>query len=154
MDLPLHTLNISAVIDDVKAFNLLSFVENNKLKWIANFDCKIYIIFSEVQAYSIDPMNAISGEQVCKKFFSRFEERNPNEAGDALNFFFSDELNFGIKGMLWNDSFAKEFEYRKGYNILPYLQALFTDTTNAASKIRLDYYDVIIQLQEQNYFNH
>jgi hypothetical protein len=47
----------------------------------------------------------LSGAKVIEKFFQRFEDHSPGESGKGLNFFFSDELQFGIRGFLWNDAF-------------------------------------------------
>jgi hypothetical protein len=101
---------------------------------------------------SIDPMNPEVGQAVIKTFFQRFEDRNPGEAGKGLNFFFSDELQFGVAGNLWNSRFAAEFKKRKGYDLLPELAAIFTDIGPRTPKIRLDYRDVMVALQEEGYF--
>ena len=101
---------------------------------------------------SIDPMNPDVGKAVIKNFFQRFEDRNPGEAGKGLNFFFSDELQFGVAGDLWNSRFAAEFKKRKGYDLLPELAALFADIGPRTPKIRLDYRDVMVALQEEGYF--
>jgi hypothetical protein len=69
-----------------------------------------------------------------------------------LNFFFSDELSFGVRGWLWNRYFASEFQRRKGYDVVPELASLFEETGPRAVKIRLDYSDVMVALSEENYF--
>jgi cobaltochelatase CobT len=71
----------------------------------------------------IDPMHPLTGKQMIEKFFQPFEDRNPGESGKGLNFFFSDELSFGVRGWLWNGYFADEFRKRKGYDIVPELAA-------------------------------
>ena len=101
---------------------------------------------------SVDPMNPHLGEYVIEEFYGKFEEYFPGEGGKGLDFFFSDELVFNIRGNLWNDSFAEEFERRKGYSIEPHLFAIFEDVGGETQKIRLDYYDVIVQLCEEGYF--
>ncbi len=102
---------------------------------------------------SLDPMHPDAGKSVIRHFFREFERRFPGKCGTALNFFFSDELNFNISGNLWNDFFAEEFIGRKGYDVRPELAALFCDIGDRTPKIRLDYYDVIVQLEEENYFS-
>ncbi|MBE0655414.1 MAG: hypothetical protein IH594_16555 [Bacteroidales bacterium] len=97
-------------------------------------------------------MNPLSGPKVVEKFFQPFEDHCPGEAGKGLNFFFSDELSIGIRGFLWNDSFAAEFLNRKGYNIVPKLPHLFSDIDPASYKIRLDYNDVMVELSEVGFF--
>jgi len=101
---------------------------------------------------SLDPMTPGLGQKVCEAFFEKFTSRYPDAAGRELNFFFSDELNFGISGHLWNDTFAAEFKARKGYDLVPELPALFVDTGPRTPKVRLDYFDVLVSLSEENYF--
>ncbi len=103
------------------------------------------------KAVSIDPMHP-QRPQMIAKFFQRFEDRNPGESGRGLNFFFSDELGFGVSGWLWNSRFADEFHKRKGYDIVPELPALFVDIGPRTPKVRLDYSDVMVALEEENYF--
>ena len=102
--------------------------------------------------YSLDPMNPASGKLYSDKFFGAFEKRNLGEAGRGLNFFFSDELTFGVSGRLWTAHFAEEFKKRKGYDIVPELSALFMDIGARTPKVRLDYSDVMVSLTEEGFF--
>ena len=113
---------------------------------------RIVSVYPETAPLSYDPLNPISGREVVSKFFQRFEDRNPGEAGRGLNFFFSDELNFGVRGWLWSGDFPREFQRRKGYDILPELAALFEDAGPRTPKIRLDYSDVMVSLEEERFF--
>ncbi len=101
---------------------------------------------------SIDPMNPQSGPEYAKHFFGRFEEHFPGEGGKGLNFFFSDELEFRVAGLLWTSKFAEEFQKRKGYDIRPELPALFMDIGPRTPKVRLDYSDVKVALTEEGFF--
>ena len=101
---------------------------------------------------SIDPMHPESGKLYANKIFGQFEERLGREGGKGLNFFFSDELVFGVHGRLWNDRFATEFKKRKGYDIVPELPALFMDIGPRTPKVRLDYSDVMVALSEEGFF--
>ncbi|HWI59773.1 MAG TPA: glycosyl hydrolase, partial [Bacillota bacterium] len=86
------------------------------------------------------------------KFFGQFERHFPEEGGKGLNFFFSDELSFGVNGWLWSPQFAEEFKRRKGYDVAPELPALFKDIGPRTPKVRLDYSDVMIALSEEGFF--
>ena len=101
---------------------------------------------------SLNPLHPLSGKLYAEKFFGEFERRNPGEGGKGLNFFFSDELTFGVGGHLWSLHFAEEFKKRKGYDIWPELPALFKDIGPRTPKIRLDYSDVMVSLTEEGYF--
>ncbi len=103
-------------------------------------------------AWSLNPMHPLSGKLYAEEFFGQFDRRFPGESGKGLNFFFSDELGFGVDGRLWSPEFAAEFRRRKGYDITPELAALFNDIGPRTPKIRLDYSDVKVALTEEGFF--
>ena len=106
----------------------------------------------ETLEWSLNPMHPMSGKWYADGFFGEFEKKFPSEAGTGLNFFFSDELAFGVSGKIWSKDFAKEFQQLKGYDITPELPALFKDTGPRTPKIRLDYADVLTALSEEGFF--
>ena len=101
---------------------------------------------------SLDPMHPRAGHSYVRHFFQRFADRFPGESETGLNFFFSDELNFNLQGNIWNDIFRDEFMRRKGYDILPQIDALFVDLGDSSVKVRMDYNDVRVALSEENFF--
>ena len=107
---------------------------------------------AETLPLSLNPLHPRSGKLYAEKFFGQFEQHNPGEGGKGLNFFFSDELNFGVSGHLWSAQFADEFKKRKGYDITPELPALFKDIGPRSPKVRLDYSDVKVSLSEEGFF--
>ncbi|MCX6906012.1 MAG: glycosyl hydrolase, partial [Verrucomicrobia bacterium] len=109
-------------------------------------------VSAESVPWSLNPMHPMSGKWYAEKFFGQFERRFPGEGGKGLNFFFSDELSFGVSGHLWSEQFADEFKKRKGYDITPELPALFRDIGPRTPKIRLDYNDVLVSLSEEGFF--
>ena len=133
--------------------DLISLISNGRL--ISNLGDTarmVIIVYSEKLVPSYDPLHPKSGESYNKYFFGKFEEALQGQGSDALNFFFSDELNFRVSGNLWNGYFADEFRKRKGYDIIPNLDALFANTGPDAPKIRIDYNDVLVSLSEENFF--
>jgi len=109
-------------------------------------------VSAENVPWSLNPMHPMSGKWYAEKFFGQFERRFPGEGGKGLNFFFSDELGFGVGGRLWSEQFAGEFKKRKGYDITPELPALFKDIGPRTPKVRLDYSDVMVALSEEGFF--
>jgi hypothetical protein len=101
---------------------------------------------------TFNPISPGVGEAFLEVFYKKFEERFPGECGKGLNFFFSDELNFGVRGNLWCDDFEEQFLKQKGYDIKPHLKGIFEDIGEDTTKIRLDYYDVIVVLSEAALF--
>jgi len=135
------------------AVDLRDRIVNGVLKWRAPGPRhRIVTVVAQAARPSIDPMNPASGPIYAKKFFGQFEGHNPGECGKGLNFFFSDELNFGVGGNLWTARFADEFKKRKGYDLLPELAALFQDIGPRTPKVRLDYRDVMVSLTEEGFF--
>jgi hypothetical protein len=133
--------------------NLLPQVKEGKLDWNSGRSSwKIISVYAEKVIPSFDPMNPESGKAYNHYFFDKFEQALPERGSGRLNFFFSDELNFRLSGKLWNGAFAEEFKKRKGYDIRPFLDALFENTGPEAPKIKLDYNDVIVSLSEENFF--
>jgi hypothetical protein len=133
--------------------DLVQFIRNSELNWKApSGNWKVIVIYKTTVKTSFDPMNPLSGPKTIEKFYQRFEDRCPGESGKGLNFFFSDELQFGIRGFLWNDQFAGEFKSRKGYDILPELPHLFAELDPRSYKIRMDYNDVMVSLSEDGFF--
>ncbi len=109
-------------------------------------------VSAETVPWSLNPMHPQSGKLYADAFFGRFDRMFPGEGGKGLNFFFSDELGFGVDGRLWSSHFAAEFRRRKGYDITPELPALFKDIGPRTPKVRLDYRDVLVSLSEEGFF--
>ncbi len=157
--LPEQTVSIVAYRYEGKALqsgsdtDLHAFVKDNTLSWTPpQGRWEAAVVFAKTEPYSVDPMRPESGQKTIEKFFQPFVEHCPGDAAKALNYFFQDELNFGLEGWLWNDRFAEEFLKRKGYDVVPLLPALFLDAGPVTPKVRLDYSDVMVALSEECYF--
>ncbi len=158
-ELPQNILSIKAFelrdgrIIPGSGIDLKGYICDDLLEWVSpKGDWRVIAVYFRVNPFSVDPMNPLTGEKIIEKFFARFEDRNPGEGGNGLNFFFSDELSFGVGGNLWNSAFRDEFIARKGYDLIPEISALFEDTGEHTPKIRLDYRDVMVSLEEEAYF--
>ena len=144
---------VNGILSPTDSIDLKPMIKNSELTWKAPVGkWEIVLVYRNNIKTSFDPMNPLSGAKVAEKFYQRFEDHCPGECGKGLNFFFSDELSFGIRGFLWDDAFATEFKKRKGYDILPELPHLFADLGSKSYKIRLDYNDVMVALTEEGFF--
>ncbi len=110
----------------------------------------VVLVRAVTRPYSLDPMNPEVGRRYIAGFFQKFEDRFPGEGG--LNYFFSDELDLGVAGCLWTARFVEEFLRRKGYDLMDELPALFIDIGPRTPKVRLDYRDVMVALEEEAFF--
>ncbi len=104
----------------------------------------------------LNPVHPLAGKTVIEKFFQPFLGNKDGAAAEAaasnLNYFFQDELKFGVGEAVWSDDFAEEFKKRKGYDVFEALPALFADIGPMTAKARLDYMDVKVALSEERYF--
>ena len=116
-------------------------------------DWTVYSISHQPKKGTLDPLNPESAKRVIERFLNPFEQRLPENARKALNYFFQDELRLGGDLRLWSGDFAAEFRRRKGYDILPLLPRLCgTDLVPETVKTRLDYNDVQVELTGERYF--
>lgn len=133
--------------------DLLLRVKEGRLEWTPpEGEWLLVAVHVRSPERSVDPMNPASGRKVIERFFQPFAEHSPGDIAGALNYFFQDELTFGVDGWLWNDRFLEAFKERKGYDALPLLPGLFVDIGLQTPKLRLDYSDVMVALSEENYF--
>lgn len=157
--LPAGTLSVTAIRGSETegklplVLDVTSFVEQSVLRWQQpEGSWRLVAVYAEAKPLSIDPMHPLSGALVIEHFFQRFEDRLAGVPNARLGFFFSDELDFGLKGHLWSDALRETFKRDKGYDPIPELAGLFTDIGPRTEKIRLDYGDVMVQLSEDHYF--
>jgi hypothetical protein len=129
-------------------------IRGNRLTWRAPADGSwtIVTVAGRKVRPSLDPTHPESGKAYIRHFYEPFERNLPGQSGKALNFFFSDELDFRLPGFIWSDRLAAAFRARKGYDLRPLLAALFTDIGPRTPKIRMDYNDVRVALSEENFF--
>lgn len=140
-------------LDEATGIDLTKYLNGNTLTWKApKGQWNIVNVYAEKIDLSYDPMNPLSGKEYVKHFFQQFEDRCPETSKGGLNFFFSDELDFKLSGLLWDSGFRKAFQERKGYDIVPHLAALFQNAGKLTAKYRLDFNDVMVSLTEDNYF--
>lgn len=141
-------------VNKKKGTNLLPYLKDRQLKWAipGGGEWQIVSVVSQKKKLSYDPLHPKSGDLYIKYFFQQFEDRFPKESAGGLNFFFSDELNFNLGQFIWNDGFCEQFKKRKGYDITPYLDALFIEVGDETVKYRMDYNDVMVSLSEEYFF--
>lgn len=106
-------------------------------------------VVSAVPSHELHPEY---GRRLCDTYFGRFEERLDEKARQSINYFFQDELHYDLNIRSWAEDMPEEFLRRKGYDIRPWLVALFENIGDITPKIRLDYADVVTQLGEERYF--
>ena len=96
------------------------------------------------------------GSEIVGNYFQQFPEHMDAEALKGMNYFFQDELQYGLKLTSWSEDMREQFRKRKGYDILPHLKDLFIENPDDVgpdeARTRLDYAEVLTQLSEERYF--
>lgn len=133
--------------------DLHRYVKNSKLSWApTNGEWEIYVFNTKRHPGTINPIHPLAGKTVIEKFFQRFQENTVDKTAKGLNYFFQDELHFGVGDLIWSDDFNEVFRKYKGYDVFEILPALYTDMGQITVKARLDFMDVKTQLSEDRYF--
>ena len=128
-------------------------LKTNRIEWTpAEGDWEVWVFASVAKPGSVNPMHPLAGRRVVERFFQRFQDNAPGQSAEGLNYFFHDELKFGVGNHIWTPDFAAEFQARKGYDVFDALPALFADVGARTPKARLDYMDVRMQLIQERYF--
>lgn len=96
------------------------------------------------------------GRRMVAQYLQPFEDGMDAEAREGMNYFFQDELMYYLDIRSWCEGMDSIFLARKGYDILPHLDALFatkdSEIDEEAARVRLDYAEVVTQLAEERYF--
>jgi hypothetical protein len=132
--------------------SLLDHVSGRNFSYTATEDCEIWIYTVVRRPGTINPVHPLSGKTVIDKFFQQFEDHSPGKSSEGLNYFFQDELKFGVGDLVWCDDFREEFRKSKGYDVFETLPGMFRDIGPLTAKSRLDYMDVKVRLSEERYF--
>ncbi|MFO7615891.1 MAG: glycosyl hydrolase [Bacteroidales bacterium] len=129
------------------------FVTDGHLEWKPRQgEWQIWVFSAPRIPGTLNPIHPLAGKAVVDKFFQPFEDHAANQTSEGLNYFFQDELQFGVGDIIWADDLRDEFARRKGYDLLEVMPALFTDIGTKTPKARLDFLDVKVALSEERYF--
>ena len=135
------------------SIDLSGFVKDGQLVWPGtDHACEIWMYAAPRKPGTLNPMHPLAGQRVIEKFFQQFQNHAPGKSPAGLNYFFHDELQFGVGDRIWVDDLAEEFRKRKGYDLFDALPGMFTDIGPSTPKARLDFMDVKVQLAEERYF--
>ena len=96
------------------------------------------------------------GKLMVDRYFQPFEDAMDAKGREGMNYFFQDELIYDLNMRSWCDGMREIFQKEKGYDILPYLDALLATSDekidDEAARVRLDYAEVLTKLAEERYF--
>ncbi len=139
-----------ALADNV---DLTDFVQADELNWTPSEGAwEIWGFTATRKPGTLNPIHPVSGQRVVEKFFQRFQDHAPGKSAGGLNYFFHDELKFGVGDRIWSDDLPSVFRLRKGYDLFEALPAMFQDVGPKTVKYRLDFMDVKMELAQERYF--
>ncbi|MCX6361749.1 MAG: glycosyl hydrolase [Armatimonadetes bacterium] len=133
--------------------DLSGHVKAGKLTWTPpDGSWQVWVVAAQRKPLTLNPLHPLSGRRVIERFFQPCESHTPGGTSAGLNYFFQDELQFGVGRNQWVEDFALEFRKRKGYDLMEALPALFGEMGKETPKVRMDYMDVRVALAEERYF--
>lgn len=130
--------------------NLSEYIKDGNLNWKSDLsDPQTLYVITTRPSHELHPD---FGRRVVDVYFDRFNNKLDERGRRSLNYFFQDELTYGLNIHSWAEDLPEEFIKRKGYDVRPYLAALFEPIGDVTPKVRLDYADVVTALAEERYF--
>lgn len=152
--LSVQAFPVERIKEEVASIDLLAKARSGKSDWSPSTgEWEVIEVGYKIKKDSHDAMNPEFGKKIIEKYYQRFEDKLPGRMGKGFNIFDHDEEGwFWIDGLVWNDYFAEAFSKRHGYDIKPYLGALFEDIGPMTPKVRLDYWDTNSWLMQESYF--
>jgi hypothetical protein len=134
-------------------YSLSSNIRDQLLEWKpTEGDWEIWIYKTKRIPGTLNPIHPLSGKTVIDKFFQPFEDHTTGKTSEGLNYFFQDELKFGVGDLIWTDDLNKVFKEMKGYDLFETLPGMFKNIGPITAKARLDFMDVKVRLSEERYF--
>ncbi len=126
------------------------FMADGHLRWRSTLktDATLYIVHTTPSP----ELHPLYGRRLCDVYFGRFEQKLDEQGRQGINYFFQDELQYPLTIHSWSEDMQHEFQARKGYDVTPWLPALWTSIGTITPKIRLDYAQVVTELAEERYF--
>jgi hypothetical protein len=133
--------------------DLADSIQDGYLNWTpAEGSWEIWLFTAARRPGTLNPIHPLSGRRVVERFFQPFQDHAPQKSAAGLNYFFHDELQFGVGDRVWSDDLAAAFRQRKGYDLFDALPAMFQEVGPKTVKYRLDFMDVKVQLAQERYF--
>ncbi len=135
------------------SLDLMELVRDEHLTWTpADGSWDVWFYAAPRKPGTLSPIHPLSGQRVVEQFFQAFQDHAPAKSAAGLNYFFHDELQFGVGDRIWTDDLPQQFHQLKGYDLFEALPAMFQEVGPKTVKYRLDFMDVKVQLAQQRYF--
>ena len=102
--------------------------------------------------WDINYLDPKVGQRFSEAFLGEYEKRIPGQTGKTLEAFGADEMILLNGEMLYSQSLLDKVRKERGYDVTPFLIALFHDIGPKTDQIRCDYYDALTALLEESFY--
>ena len=97
---------------------------DQRLDWTpAQGDWEVWVFTAARKPGTLNSIHPLAGRRVVRELLPAVPGPRPGQSAAGLNYFFNDELHFGVGDRIWTDDFAAEFQRRKGYDLFEVLPA-------------------------------
>lgn len=132
-------------------------VENGKLKWnVPEGEWRIsaFWLAKNGEDNTVDHFNKDAMKRFCNHLGNEYKEYVGDEFGKTVDSFFGDsfELDNLASGIYWSTGLFEEFEKRYGYDLVPYLPAIWWNVGEITPKIRYDVNEFSHQIGMEAWF--
>ncbi len=167
--IPAYTLSAAAFNSDTKNTEIID-ISSGELNWkVPDGNWQIFLAGhrfrssvtrsvnnptrgKDTTASLMDYLNPLATKQFLEWTHEQYKKAFGEEFGKTFLGFMGDEPDFAYTP--WTPRMADEFKVRKGYDIIPYLAALFVpQLSEEARRMKADYWDVWSDLFRDNFFN-
>jgi hypothetical protein len=130
-------------ISEKSLINLTSTVSGNKLSWkVPEGEWRLMAFWLKKNGISnaVDHFSKQAMEHYCDYLGNKFYKAFGDEFGKTVESLFADsfELASLASGINWSTGLLEAFEKDKGYNLTPYLPAIWWNVGDISPKIRFD----------------
>jgi len=104
------------------------------------------------QPHDLDYLNRAVADRWLDLLLGEHEARLGDHVGTTLQAYGPDEMYVLRGNILYSPALVERFRAEKGYDPLPHLAGIFRDIGPKTDKIRCDYYDVMVSLLDENFY--
>lgn len=133
------------------AVDLTALARDRSIEWTVpegHWQLMAFWITQRTNANAVDHLNEGAMTRYCETLGAQYTAAIGDQFGKTVESFFSDSFEVPIfrNGLYWTDGLFETFQQKNGYDLVPWLPALWWEEDGLSSKIR---YDVNAFLHEQ-----
>ncbi len=132
-------------------------VVNNKLTWkVPDGTWRIMAFWLKKNGIgnAVDHFNKDAMQRYCRFLFSLYKNAVGEEFGKTIDSFFCDSFELAnlASGIYWSEGLLPRFKQLNGYDLVPFLPALWWNVENITPKIRYDVNEFLHKIGMEAFF--